>query len=62
MGVMSTPAPAARFCPIEKLKPYLVPYYFAVAAVLGLITVVFAVVVGVLILMVTNFNILGLIE
>jgi hypothetical protein len=62
---MATPAPD-RVCPFEKtfatLKPYLVPYYFAVAAMLGLITVVFGAVVGVLILMITNFNILGLIE
>jgi len=44
------------------LKPFLVPYYITVAAVLGAITVVFAVVTVVLVLVVTNFNVLGLIE
>jgi hypothetical protein len=67
---MSTPsataaqasAPTRPFCPIERLKPFLVPYYITVAAVLGAITVVFAVVTVVLVLVVTNFNVLGLIE
>jgi hypothetical protein len=72
--VMSTPSPAApasapttsTFCPIERVreraKPYLVPYYLTVAAVLGAITVGFAVVTVLLILVVANFNVLGLIE
>jgi hypothetical protein len=47
---------------IEKIKPFTAPYYLAVIAVLGGITVLFAVVVGVLVLIVTNFNILSLIE
>jgi hypothetical protein len=65
---MSTPAPAAQtpaskpYCPIERLKPYLVPYYLTVAAVLGAITAVFAVVTVLLVLIVTNFNVLGWIE
>ena len=71
---MSTPSPAAqastppppKFCLIEWVKehakPYLVPYYLTVAAVLGAITVGFAVVTVLLILVVTNFNVLGLIE
>ena len=67
---MSTPLPTAqastptprKFCPLEIVKPYLAPYYLTVAAVLGAITVVFAVVTVLLILVVTNFNVLGLIE
>jgi multisubunit Na+/H+ antiporter MnhC subunit len=46
----------------ERLKPYLAPYYLTVAAVLGAITVGFAVVIVLLVLVVTNFNVLGLIE
>jgi hypothetical protein len=71
---MSTPSSAApasapatsKICPIEwvreRAKPYLVPYYLTVAAVLGAITVGFAVVTVLLILVVANFNVLGLIE
>jgi hypothetical protein len=71
---MSTPTPAAqasapptpKFCPIEwvreRAKPYLVPYYLTVAGVLGAITVGFVVVTVLLVLVVTNFNVLGLIE
>ncbi len=44
------------------LKPYLNPYYITLAAVLGAITVVFVVVTVLLILVATNFNVLGLIE
>ena len=46
----------------ERVTPYLAPYYLTVAAVLGAITVVFAVVTVLLILVVTNFNVLGWIE
>ena len=38
------------------------PYHLAVVAVVGLITTVIAVLIGVLILIATNFNILALIE
>jgi uncharacterized phage infection (PIP) family protein YhgE len=70
---MSTPSPTQastpatpKFCLIESVreyaKPYLVPYYLTVAAVLGGITVGFVVVTVLLILVVANFNVLGLIE
>jgi hypothetical protein len=63
-----SPAPAAtpttnKPCPFERyIKPWLTPYYLAVAVVLGAITTVFGVLTLVLILIVANFNILGLIE
>ncbi len=44
------------------VQPYLAPYYLTLAAVLGALTVGFAVVVGLLILVVANFNVLGLVE
>jgi hypothetical protein len=47
---------------MELLKPYLAPYYLTVAAVLGAITAGFAVVFVLLVLVVTNFNVLGWIE
>ena len=58
---MSTSSPAASASPslIERLKPYTAPYYLTVAAVLGAITAIFAAVTVALILIVTNFNILG---
>jgi hypothetical protein len=58
---MSTSSPTASASPslMERLKPYTAPYYLTVAAVLGAISTVFAVVTIVLILIVTNFNILG---
>ena len=66
---MSTPSSAVqatprtpKFCLIEKAKPYLVPYYLTVASVLGAATVGFLVVIVLLILVVANFNVLGLIE
>jgi uncharacterized membrane protein YidH (DUF202 family) len=46
----------------EKAKPFLTPYYLTVTAVLGLISVVFGVVILLLILVVTNFNLLGAVE
>lgn len=63
-------APAAQtststrpwFCPSVWLKPYLTPYYIVIAVVLGAITGVFAALTGVLLLIATNFNLLGLIE
>ncbi|MCE0523175.1 MAG: hypothetical protein LV480_09725 [Methylacidiphilales bacterium] len=67
---MSTPSPANKasapvarpYCPIELMKPFLVPYYLTIAAVLGAITAGFVVVTALLILVVTNFNLLGWIE
>jgi hypothetical protein len=70
---MSTPSPAApasespkKFCPIEWVKehakPFLAPYYLTVAAVLGAITVGFAVVFVLLALVTANFNVLGWME
>jgi len=47
---------------IARLKPYLAPYYLTVAALLGAITVGFVVVTVLLVLVVTNFNVLGWIE
>jgi len=68
---MSTPSPSAEisepkaqrpYCPVEKLKPYLIPYYLTIAAVLGALTAGFVVVIVLLILVVANFNVLALIE
>jgi hypothetical protein len=56
-------AATAKPCPFERyLKPFLTPYYFAVANVLGGITMVFVVVTVLLILVVANFNLLDCIE
>jgi len=58
----STPV-ASKPCPFERyLKPLLTPYFFAVAAGLGAISAVFGGLTLVLILIVTNFNILSWIE
>jgi hypothetical protein len=46
----------------KRLQPYTVPYYLTVGAVLGGITVGFIVLTVVIILVATNFNVLGLIE
>ena len=46
----------------ERAKPYLVPYYLTIAAALGAITTVFVVLTILIILVATNFNVLGLIE
>jgi hypothetical protein len=71
---MSTPSPAAqapapaspKVCPIERVKsflaPYCAPYYLTVAAVLGAITVGFAVVFVLLAIVAANFNVLGWME
>ena len=63
---MSTPPPAAStsrpYCPVVWLKSHLTPYHLTVAAVLGLGTVGFTVLVAVLLLICTNFNVLGFIE
>ena len=47
---------------MERVKPFLAPYYLTVATLLGAITVGFAVVTVLLILVVTNFNVLGWME
>jgi hypothetical protein len=52
---MSTSSPTL----LEKLKPYTAPYYLTIVGVLGAVSTLFAVVTVVLILIVTNFNILG---
>jgi hypothetical protein len=44
------------------VKPFLTPYYFAVASVLGGITAVFVVVTVLLIIVVANCNVLGWVE
>lgn len=61
----ATPAPASTATKVsfmEKVKPFLVPYYLTVAAVLGAITAGFAVVIFLLILVAANYNLLGAIE
>ena len=71
---MSTPSPAAqasapnpkKYCPVvwvkEHAKPFLVPYYLTVAAVLGAITVGFAIVFVLLAIVTANCNALGWVE
>jgi hypothetical protein len=56
-------APTTKpYCPVELIKPYLVPYYLTVAAVLGAITVGFVVVFVLLGIVTANFNFLGWVE
>ena len=43
-------------------RQHATPYHLAVAAVLGGITAVFAVVIGLLLIVALNFNVLSLIE
>ena len=63
---MSTPSPAPEsskpFCPIELVKPYLTPYYITIAAVLGAATAGFGALIAVIVLIATNFNVLGWME
>jgi len=67
---MSTPSPvppasaptSQKWGLIERVKPFLAPYYLTVAAMLGAITVGFAVVTVLIVLVVTNFNVLGWME
>jgi hypothetical protein len=47
---------------MQVIKPYTAPYYLTIAAVLGALTAGFVVVIVLLILVATNFNVLGLIE
>jgi hypothetical protein len=67
MPTSSPTAPASAptrppFWLVERVKPYLAPYYLTVAAVLGAITVGFVVVTTLIVLVVTNFNVLSWIE
>jgi len=71
---MATPSPAiqasapaaSKSFTLERVKelvtPFLAPYYLAVAALLGAITVGFVIVFLLLALVTTNFNLLGFIE
>ena len=62
---MATTSPSqasatSKTCLFERhIKPFLTPYYFIVAAVLGAITAVFGALTVALILIVANFNILS---
>jgi hypothetical protein len=47
---------------LEHAKSLKAPYYIAVAAALGGITVVFAIVILLLVMVTANFNLLALIE
>jgi hypothetical protein len=61
----ATPVPAPTAPPVplmERVKPFLAPYYLTIVAVLGALTLGFVIVIALLILVVTNFNVLGLIE
>lgn len=64
---MSTTSPAALSAPTSSrferyIKPWLTPYYFTLAAVAGIVTVIFTVVSILLLLVALNFNVLGWIE
>ena len=59
MSATSSTAAPKTDCP---LKAYFVPYYLTWVAVLGGITAVFAAVVLIMVLVVTNFNLLGWME
>ena len=58
----AAPSPTPKVSLAERLKPYTAPYYLTVAGAIGAITVGFIVVIALLILVVSNFNVLGLIE
>jgi len=57
----SFPFPAPAWL-MERLKPFLAPYYLIIGAALGAITAAFVALTVVLILIATNFNVLSLIE
>jgi len=62
-----TAAPKPTFAEIiagvkKSAEPYLVPYYLVFGALMGAITVGFIVLTLVIVLVATNFNVLGLIE
>jgi hypothetical protein len=44
------------------IKPLLTPYYLTVGAILGAVTVGFAVLITVLVIVAANFNVLGWME
>ena len=70
-GAMSTSAPEVT-APVtfpeklvwlqRRIQTHVRPYHLAMGAVVGLITVVFLVVIVLMILVATNFNVLGWIE
>jgi uncharacterized RDD family membrane protein YckC len=69
--LMATPTPTAAPEPTfadfiaglkKRAEPYLVPYYLTFAAVIGAVTVGFIVLTLLIVLVATNFNVLGLIE
>ncbi len=66
MSQPTASAPASKpnrpYCPSTWLKPYLTPYYFTVAAVLGAVTAGFILLITVLLIIATNFNVLGAVE
>ena len=63
MATSSNAAPTPGFAGIQKrLAPYCVPYYLSLGAVLGGITAVFVVLTLIIVLVATNFNVLGLVE
>jgi hypothetical protein len=69
MSTSSAPSKASTAAPVpfivrvrERVQPYLTPYYIVVGAVLGGITVGFVALTLVIVLIATNFNVLGLIE
>lgn len=64
---MSTPAATSKdqkfiSAIMEKVKPFLVPYYLTIAGVLGAMTAGFVTLIVVIILIAANCNVLGLIE
>jgi hypothetical protein len=46
----------------RRIQTHVRPYHLAVGAVVGLVTAIFAVVIVLMILVATNFNVLGWIE
>jgi hypothetical protein len=67
MSTPSFPNPAlfplsSRAWLMKHWKPLLAPYYLTIAALLGAATVGFLVVIGLLVLVATNFNLLGWME
>ncbi len=57
---MEKPNPIATLK--KRVEPFLAPYYLTLGAVIGGITVGFIVLTLVIVLVATNFNVLGLIE
>ena len=46
----------------ERVRTHVRPYHLAIGAAVALISLIFAVVIGVMVLIATNFNLLGWIE